>query len=409
MPIIYRDHIEKLNSPNLLGEVDGEPRSQTVVGITKLVESEPEKALEHFESALAKNHELPAAWLGKAYAEAMESSPEREYAAYIRRSVKQSLKHSTDQAAVIEQFAGILGTALKRNAELMEESIERAKQADEKAKEKEDEAFWSAVGAVASAGVALKSDGDFTQAAAGAGAVGAAGKTAHDASQAEQLEALKDDMYGVAVGYLWYSLPLARNAAILREEFPISNPNLIEESIELWKESACNFINKEKKKNIGEFKENKDEILEASKESKIKMKINKMIEKTNLVEENMEKLGISEGIVRKNLDLVTTELEEIKQNIGILRTHRRWKKASKFTLGLSLLLLLGACENPLLIPVVIVFAFLAYYLEPTDDKITKIDEKIEKVEKRSLFPKRINLCLQNKNVLLKSDNIKSMK
>ncbi len=388
---MYNSLIEKLNTNELLGGAEGEPRSQTIVGITKLIESNPDKALEHFESALAKHHELPAAWLGKAYVEAMKSSPEREYAAYIRRSVKQSLKHSKEQKAIIEQFAGILGTALKRNAELMEESIERADQAGKKAAEKKKESFWSAVGAVAAAGVALKSDSEVVQAASGAGAAGAAGKAAHDSVKAEQLESLKEDIYGVAVGYLWYSLPLAQNAAILRKEFSLKESKLLEEIIESWKQSAIKVFKKEKSNQVENMRDIADKIETRADLIDIK-------NKSEILEKTLKKLGIKKDTKLEKVKGVRKSAKRILNEPEIIEKHRKAGALSNIALLVIIAQFIALFAFPPAIITMILSIWIYPYTFQTERSVNKLENDVENLDVNLTY-KHMNLAGESKEIL----------
>lgn len=311
MSVASLELVERLESDELLSNAADISKSKVVIGTTKLVEQEPKEAVEHFESGLSEEHTVPALWLGKAYAEAMISSPEREYAKFIHRSARRAFEHCRDEKTVVEQYGGILSVALLHSSEAINQSIQKAAKVGEEAVAQQSKAFWSAVGSVASAGAAVASDSDVVQVAGVAGAAGAGAKSVDHAGKAEKLKALKEDVYGVALGHFYYSLPLAKNAIRIEEACSPETADLLEETASRWKESVVRVMRKEVSRGKGKLQDEGENMFNtAIKEEHISEK--KLMENGINNIERVRKVGYE---MNKNVEIIEENLsiEEMKK------------------------------------------------------------------------------------------------
>jgi len=240
-----KSYIKELSSDYLLDGSSGVSQSETILGVTSLTKDEPDKALQLFESALSKNHKVPAAWLGKAYAEAQLSSPERDFAESIQMSIQHCFELCTDEKLIVRHYSAILSIVVERNAKMVQKHIEQAERARQKEAEEKKKAAWSAVAAGAALGTALGSKNNKWKAVAGVGTVGAGAKAVHHEEQTIKLNKLQDDFYGLAMSYCLSSAACTRKAIQVSRHAPQKAASSLQAHISEWKKAAAALLNKE--------------------------------------------------------------------------------------------------------------------------------------------------------------------
>jgi hypothetical protein len=197
--------------------------SQVVMGVMHLQNNEPEKAVVLFESALQTTHRVPAAWLGKAYAEAALTSVEKNTLELIQYSLEKTSQFIDDHPLLAKHYAMVLFVALGRSAIQIQEHVESSANLALRAADAAASALRSAALGVASAYMGYTSKSTFGKIVGYGGAAAAGVHATNRFMDSTECSRLSNSAYALAIAQSYISLAYVYE---VRNVFPLLPPEV---------------------------------------------------------------------------------------------------------------------------------------------------------------------------------------
>lgn len=248
MDNIYRE----ISNPDLLKESSEE--SKVVMGVESLIRGDHQEALDYFESALSQTHEVPAAWLGKAHAEAWLLETGRDAFENIHRSLQHAYTLTNEDEDLLKRhYAGILVVLLNRYANLMEYHRGKGAEAEKRKEKAEEKAQISTALAAAGAAVGVTSEKTSWKIGGYGAALAGGASAANYLSEAKEAKSVQKGRDALATTEMLLSVSIAEEAQQINVQDP-SMRKKMSEAISSWKKVSASLCQRQLNKIKGRIK-----------------------------------------------------------------------------------------------------------------------------------------------------------
>jgi hypothetical protein len=228
--------IDELLKQPFLQNTSPTSESQIVMGVMHLQNNEHDKASVLFESALQTTHKVPAAWLGKAYAEAALTSVEKNTLEVIQYSVEKASQFIDDHDLLVKHYAMILLVALGKSAMQIQQDVEQSANLARSASTAEAVAVGSAALGIASAYMGYTSKSTLGKIAGYGGALTAGAYAANRFMDSTECSQLSNSAYALAIAQSYISLAYVYEVKNIFHLLPAEEQAAIKEVIDKVKE-----------------------------------------------------------------------------------------------------------------------------------------------------------------------------
>jgi hypothetical protein len=300
--------LEELLQKPFMQNASEASESQVVMGVMHLQNNEPEKAVLLFESALQTTYRVPAAWLGKAYAEAMLTSVEKNTLELIQYSFEKASQFIDDHRLLAKHYATVLFVALGRSAIQIQEHFESSANLASRAAHATASALRSAALGVASACMGYTSKSTFGKIVGYGGATAAGVHATNRFMDSVECSRLSNSAYALAIAQSYISLAYVYE---VRNVFPLLPPEV---QVEM--------------KTVTDKVKEKWLLLYQSQLQQLAVFVEK-IEKWLQTPEGVDKIVALQGNYQEVIDVAF-----MAEKFG-LETHESFSKLSDFTDGLE--------------------------------------------------------------------------
>lgn len=229
-----KQYLDDLEEGRLLHGSSQESESLVVMGTNDLRNDRPKKAHDRFERALEKTHQLPAAWLGKAYANLYLTDDLPDILGSVENSLFKAIEHAdtdrsfseiiavcvkeTDSLSAVERdillhYLALSTILLRRSTAIIQRGMKKVAAARQKADEARQASSASALATAVGAGIAATSDSRMGQLAWAGGALMASSTSSELQLKAEELSALQKSVWGEVISGCLTAFPFGQTAA----------------------------------------------------------------------------------------------------------------------------------------------------------------------------------------------------
>ena len=198
--------LEDLLHMPLMQNASDASESQIVIGVMHLQNNEPAKAHILFQSALQITHKVPAAWLGKAYAEAALTSVEKNTLELIQYSLEKTSQYIDDRPLLAKHYALVLSVALGRSAIQIQEYVASSSAMSSQAVNAASSALRATAVGVASAYMGYRSKSTLGKALGYGGAAAAGVHASNQFMNSAECSRLANSAYALAIAQAYISL-----------------------------------------------------------------------------------------------------------------------------------------------------------------------------------------------------------